>query len=329
MLRRKGSSSGGKGSFAKYIMMLPMGILLGCMQSNSSGTRKQGIVWSNVGSLPAQCSGNRLGCTVHSGRMWILCCGQMWSSSDGSNWAECRDAAWSARLSPVVLSFADRMWIIGGSALNTRKGDIWSSRDGVTWMEISVKRPWSCRYEYMGIVYQDMMWLIGGIGHIEPNEHNEVWRSRNGSEWELVAPKTPWRDNNDVAQRAAVVYENRICVLDSDSSGVRLWYSINGADWAGKVVPQRLGMRYGFAFVAHDNRLWVLGGEEEVSRDEYRLRADAWVTSDLSEWQLTSQAGGIWSERMYHRALSFDGRLWIMGGAGKRDVWSGVLQHKE
>ena len=67
--------------------------------------------------------------------------------------------------------------------------------------------------------------------------------------------------------------------------------------------------RVGEAIVAHDGRLWMLGGSLD---DHNGCRSDVWKSEDGIAWEQVLEAAP-WTPRNGHAAVSFQGKLWALG----------------
>mgnify|MGYP006421475455 CR=1 FL=1 len=168
----------------------------------------------------------------YNGRLPDACAGnEVWSSPNGADWhQESRSAAWSPRVVSAAVSFAGKMWIIGGveeyyyGGPNNRKNDIWCSSDGRQW-HLAVKHaPWAPRAFHQAVVFQNKIWLFGGGNYLPEYEaFADVWCSSDGINWMLACEKARWHPR---LWFSALTY--RDC----------LW--IMGAFWGGRDV---LGIR--------------------------------------------------------------------------------------
>jgi len=93
--------------------------------------------------------------------------------------------------------------------------------------------------------------------------------------------------------------------------GSMVWIQATAsADWSA---------RYGPTSVVFDNKMWVIGGYDNISG----MKKDVWYSTDGATWTRATASAG-WSARYWHASVVFDNKMWVMGGwAGsyKRDVW--------
>ena len=93
------------------------------------------------------------------------------------------DAAFAGRDGAGALVFQDKMWLLGGWNPRDKvnfpiicNSEVWSSVDGLTWIEVNEEAPWEGRHTAGYAVHDGRMWIVGGDcnqGHYQ----NDVWRS--------------------------------------------------------------------------------------------------------------------------------------------------------
>jgi len=116
------------------------------------------------------------------------------------------------------------------------------------------------------VAFNDKLWLLGGwLGRFE---HEKATFVRGGDHWSSQV----W------------------CTSDGLN-----WESKGDAPWAG---------RHGFGCVVHDDRLWVIGGDQHT---------DVWNTADGVHWNKIMDKVP-WGERYFPYIVSFKGKIWVMGG---------------
>ena len=115
-------------------------------------------------------------------------------------------------------------------------------------------------------VFKDKMWLLGGwLGRFD---HDKASFVQGGNYW-----------------TSQVWY----------TSDGKNWESGGDAPWAG---------RHGFGCVVHDDKLWVIGGDQHT---------DVWNTQDGIHWNKVMEKVP-WGERYFPYIVSFKGKIWVMGG---------------
>lgn len=257
----------------------------------------------------------------------------VWTSADGKDWKLVDKAApWIHSDLPMNLTFAGRMWIMGGWYNGRLEGhsasnQVWSSDDGVQWTQATAAAPWSARCAGTVVEHQGRMWLLGGIEDYYfgngSSVKNDVWSSADGHEWKLEIANAPWQAR---AYHQSAVLNGRIYVLGGGNyvpNHVALndvWSSADGVNWICETEHAPWEPRLWFSAVTYRGRMWVLGGWSK-ERDNF---GDVWHSADGKSWQKL-ETKTCWKARHEHSAFVFRDRLWIAGGHARplsSEVWS-------
>jgi len=137
---------------------------------------------------------------------------------------------------------------------------------------------------------------------------------------------------------SSVVFQNKLYVAMGRRSGVCLndMYSTqDGENWvnngpmkdsSGNAMDGRLS----YGLCENNNKVYLMGGYKGVG--DYLN--DVYVTSDMKNWKRLQDAP--WSKRYACATLSFDDKIWVLGGrdasGGLNEVWwstDGVSWHQE
>ena len=140
--------------------------------------------------------------------------------------------------------------------------------------------------------------------------------------WKQVTASASWSPRR---YAASVAFNGRLWLIGGSFKGGNrtntVWYSVDGQAWTKVAAPW--SVRSSHALVVHDGRMWILGGYGPGF--EGRYTNDVWSSADGLEWVRVTESAG-WSPRRYFPAVSYDGKLWVLGGynAGGElhDVWS-------
>ena len=103
-----------------------------------------------------------------------------------------------------------------------------------------------------------------------------------------------------------------------------VWSSLYGKIWSEETASAGWWRRSGHQSVAHNGRLYVLGG---LNINGHRYN-DVWSSANGKAWgRETGDAG--WAGRIGHQSVSHNGRLYVLGGQNinsyhYNDVWSSV-----
>ena len=137
----------------------------------------------------------------------------VWSSTDGVTWELVTiDAEFSKRFGHSSVVFDNKIWVIGGF---TRSGgedvflnDVWSSTDGVTWVEETSEAAFPCRTYHYSVVFNDQNNVIGGQS---PNScNNDIWSSSDG------VNRTIYKEIPELTVRgghSSVVFDDKIWII--------------------------------------------------------------------------------------------------------------------
>jgi len=160
-------------------------------------------------------------------------------------------------------------------------------------------------------------WLVTG----NYDAPNQVWSSADGSNWRLenAAASFPARNYFKL-----LAFKNALWIIggESLSTGAVLndvWTSADGKAWA-KVTASAFPARAFFAAAASDSAMCIAGGQFSTGQ----LANDVWCSADGANWTATTTAAP-WGAREFAELVSFNGRLWIIGGfagGAYADIWS-------
>ena len=256
-----------------------------------------------------------------------------------------------------VLSFQNRLWVIGGwnpmDKTNFPKvcnNEVWSSVNGVSWrlespntfgfLSFDPLKHWEGRHTAGYVVFRDRMWVIGGDAN-QGYYLTDIWSSSNGRIWEKMADgkDVPW------APRVlfhTVVFKERIYVMGGQTlhwfAGRKgeidhfyrdIWSSADGIHWE-KVEPagnfwSARGQIGGCAVL--NGKVYIMGGGTYDTPEfpERKFYNDVWCSDDMIHWTCLTE-NAPWEPRQYHDVAAWDGNLWVLEGIGtdqknRNDVW--------
>ncbi len=132
----------------------------------------------------------------------------VWKSYDGARWFKVtKQAPWAPRAGGIAVSKNGYLYMIGGEdGFTCESGDrcppyfndVWRSRDGAHWQQVTDAAPWPARPGHQAVVVLNQIVLFGGFGlssdptdPFKPSNPMDVWVSRNGRHWEQVSD-SPW-----------------------------------------------------------------------------------------------------------------------------------------
>ncbi|WP_108127069.1 kelch repeat-containing protein [Saccharospirillum mangrovi] len=249
----------------------------------------------------------------------------IWSSRDGEAWkAHTTQAPYTARRLHQVVTFNGRFWLIGGEDGNSGRddsfvgddhyrNDIWSSADGLHWVQHSAQADFSARAGHQLVVFRQRLWLIGGES--AQGRLNDVWSSADGIHWtqHTQAAEFPARSHHQV-----VAFQGQLVLVggrtNPDPYTDRLadvWASTDGVHWerlADGAFPERMGHQ----LVVFNGQLLLIGGNKNSG-----FLNDVWSSNDGRRWAERTPAAAF-SGRYAHQVVVTQDpqgeRLWLMGG---------------
>ena len=238
--------------------------------------------------------------TVFKDRMWLMggwyngrlpgheAGNEVWSSTDGQRWDQATArAGWSPRLAAGLVTFKDRMWILGGTENyyfgdeKSLKNDVWSTADGKDWKLETATAPWPPRAYHAAVVHNDRLWVLAGGNYVPKYEaRNDVWSSADGVNWDLATETAPWSPR---LWFSALTYRDRIWVLGGWSNNPSrnwgdVWHSTDGktwSEWKSKVTWKERHEHSAYVF---QDKLWIAGGHAQP------LNSEVWSLDVPKDW---------------------------------------------
>lgn len=257
----------------------------------------------------------------------------VWSSSDGIKWDEVtKEAPWIHSDLPMNLTFGDSMWIMGGWYKGRLPGhsasnQVWKSKDGKTWDQVTPSAGWSPRIAAAAVEFRGKMWILGGTENYyfgdDSSLKNDVWSSADGKTWTRETEHAGWSPR---AYHQAAVLGDRIYVFGGGNyvpeyhAKNDVWSSADGKTWRQETGSAPWEPRLWFSSAVYRGRMWVLGGWSK-EKDNY---GDVWHSADGKNWQRL-ETTKTWKARHEHSALVHRDKLWILGGHARplsAEVWS-------
>ncbi|NMB78558.1 MAG: PKD domain-containing protein, partial [Methanomicrobiales archaeon] len=147
----------------------------------------------------------------------------------------------------------------------------------------------------------------------------------NGAVWTRAVTAASWAARSNPA---SLVFNDKMWVLGgydyTNGWANDVWSSSDGVTWSQATGNAAWTKRTKHATAVHNNKMWVVGGSDYIGQGT--LKNDVWSSSDGVTWtQATGSAA--WTPRMDHALVSFNNKLWMLGGYDwtynrKNDVWS-------
>ena len=170
--------------------------------------------------------------------------------------------------------FGGKIWVIGGENRGS-KNDVWSSADGMNWTQETNQGGFSARRYHSSVVFGSKIWIIGGGSGANPR--NDVWSSADGVNWIEVTNDAGFSARG---VHSSVVFGGKIWVIGGNdgieagygNSFNDVWSSADGMNWTQVTSNAGFSARTSHSSVVLDQKIWVIGGRDEV----WRIKNDVW-----------------------------------------------------
>ncbi len=185
-----------------------------------------------------------------------------------------------------------------------------------TWTCATVSAGWNARKDFSSFVFDDKMWVFGG--NTSTGDKSDVRYSVDGVTWTIATSSADWCDRSLLT---SVVYAGRMWIIGgADHWGARndVWLSTNGVVWSVATPDAEWESRYGHCSIVYDGKIWVMGGGKLSGG--WQWFNDIWYSEDGVSWTRAVEHAS-WHGRKDHSAISYDGKMWVIGGYGYESDW--------
>ena len=274
----------------------------------------------------------------------------VWSSSDGLSWQKIRDSlpfsyfhVESYGYGLRVAVFHDTLWLIGNrdTTENTgvvhSKNFLWKSGDGINWLRVSdnflpfaaIQSLDSSRTENAFMEFQNKLWVIGGTsypyynGSYQPYTVWQAFSSPDGLNWSRTPITMPATGTNCcldevIGQAYLASLWNGNLWMAGGATNSTVWKSPDGINWSPVSANPPFQYRSNFSLTTHAGELWLIGGYVHAGVRTLYASQEVWKSTDGIAWQLVDVLPPF-GLRHDHAAVSFLGRLWVIGGSNGDD----------
>jgi len=260
---------------------------------------------------------------VFKGKMWLSngwLVGEklerdLWASADGITWDLISTNTPYDGYSELTV-YDGKIWAI--------KNSVWNSPDGVNWKQVAEKTPFGGRGYGELLVHNGRMWQLGSS--------NDVWQTTDGVRWNCVTTNAAFGTRYATAVAS---FKGKLWVMGGATERTNtppeklykqfttfndVWSSTDGASWTCVVPHAPWGPRMWFIPVVYADRLWIIGGFDNVHRENF---PDAWWTDDGEIWH-SLETKTKFSPRHESTVYVHDSSLWVVAGNSwplMNDVW--------
>ena len=206
------------------------------------------------------------------------------------------------------------------------QNEVWSSADGLNWVEETTSVPWANRATQYTLVFNGLMWLMGGqqLGSqtVPGAAYNDVYSSSDGKTWSLATPHAGWSPRGQIIGN--VVFGGKMWVIGGGTYDLRtylndVWNSSDGANWTQVTAAAPWSGRQFHNVAVFDNKIWVVAGGTAASEGG---TSDVWYSTDGLNW--TRLPNTPWLMRHASSLVPYQNAMWLACGsdsAAYNDVW--------
>jgi hypothetical protein len=248
----------------------------------------------------------------------------------GKTWKRATEmAAFAPRLYFTVVSFDNKLWVIGGNNGQLMR-DVWYSDDGSTWKQAIPWAAFTGRAEHSSVVFDNKIWVIGGRTNDQSGySGSDVWYSGDGKNWTQATPFAGFLSRHS---HSSVVFNNRMWVIGGypqfpmSEAGNDVWYSDDGRNWTQATPHAEFPSRWDHATVVYKNKMWIIGGSGKNGTTN-----DVWYSSNGVNWTLAT-SNAEFGPRQGFGAVVYDDRMWVVAGGStipssypyRNDMWYSI-----
>ncbi|EKD81676.1 MAG: hypothetical protein ACD_39C01695G0001, partial [uncultured bacterium] len=203
----------------------------------------------------------------------------------------------SQRSEHAMISFNNKLWVIGGFDGWNYLNDVWSSGDGKAWTRETAAAAFAARSGHACIVYDGKLWMTGGYSDSN-GLFDDVWSSSDGKNWIRVSSSAEYSARS---AHSMAVFANKLWIIggesvDENNTPILLddcWSSSTGSSWQSHSSIVTFFPRKLHVSGVVNNRLWIWGGYGEDSEANLRALNDVWSTADGEFWRLETSSAAF------------------------------------
>ena len=243
----------------------------------------------------------------------------VWKTNDMNTWNQIvsdntSSLPWSGGSGWTTIFHDDYIWQVTPYHVS-------KSTDGINWTTTNANPPYSSypgiRLGYSVDSWNGYLWITGGRAN--NTSLNDVWKSVDGVTWVQVTTSAAWGERKD---HESFVFNNKLWIMGGQDMSLSwpyyvndIWSSLDGVNWTNEGLTPWYNKVDG-ATVVHEGAIYTAGGGYGGVDTN-----DVWKSIDGANWTQINTAAS-WSARVLHDLVSYDGKLWVVGG---RDVPTSYL----
>ena len=142
----------------------------------------------------------------------------IWYSSNGEKWKlATKNAGWPPRAFHQAAVLNGKIYVFGGGNYFPEyraENDVWSSEDGIHWIQVTAAAPWHERLWFSSVVYRNRIWVMGGWSNNPDKNWSDVWYTKDGKNWKLFKSNVCWNERHE---QSAFVYDDKIWIAGGNT----------------------------------------------------------------------------------------------------------------
>ncbi len=262
------------------------------------------------------------GVAVFNTKIWVIggrddadnALNDIWSSVDGENWVNEGVFSFGGIYGHKLIAFNNKLWIYGGIFDSTQSTKIFSSQNGIDWIEETQTTPFvqyqSSRFSVLG----DKIYRIAGYSAEvdELSTERYVYSSSDGLNWNLET------ENHGFDTKYQFQIESLDGTLyslepnsDSDIDEIKIRNSQNGADWSDPIIfnVQERGIN-SIGSIVLNNKIILMTTAEDGSSNSSTF----YESVNGTEWTLATSLSSVAIRAIYFDLVNLNGQVFAIGG---------------
>ena len=229
-----------------------------------------------------------------------------------SNWvSESLPTELVGRRGYKLISFKNKLWIIGGVKDSVYQNDSWFSLDGINWVKESDNIGFIAGSDYYTVVNNNRLYIFRGYDGSRRSP--EVWSSADGFNWQRDTSTFPV--NNTSSSSNVVSFNGKILLIGGRTS-TAVWSSNDGQIWTNisNAFPLSEDFFKHTSFII-DNKIYVVGGEfQGECEGEECLNKDIWTSTNGVNW-IKEKSNVEFGHRGSTNIVKFKDYIYAIGGS--------------
>ncbi|MBQ0732780.1 hypothetical protein [Aquimarina celericrescens] len=236
----------------------------------------------------------------------------IWSSLDGITWSNEGTFSFGTVLGHKLIVFNNKLWLYGGIINGFTSTKIYSSDDGVNWIEETERTPFSQYNQVRMAVLNDRIYRIAGYNanFDDLSDERAVYSSTDGLNWDLLA------SNHGFVSKYSFWVEgigNQLIAIEpsTDEVSITLYSSQDGITW-NNLRSWETAERGYFSvkpFKINDKIILVT-----PPASNFALVSTFYESENGIDWTLATSSNQTFLEPRDYDFVNLNGKLYAIGG---------------